>query len=104
VDADGRIVFMNAFIAFPLCPLAPLLAIAREETTDERVRGMSRRVKVKGDLDPDIARTRNFGVWWFGGVKFEPSEFKFLGILGRRPGTVRTSLGERCKDGSALYG
>jgi hypothetical protein len=34
MDADGKTVGMNVLIAFPLCPLTTLHAIAYEETTD----------------------------------------------------------------------
>jgi hypothetical protein len=94
MNANGRVVGMNTLIAFPHGPLTPLRAVAHKETTDRRVWGRGRRVKVERDLDPDIARTGNFWVWRLRGVKFEPSEFELFGILGRGPGTVRTSFGE----------
>jgi hypothetical protein len=82
MDADGRIVGMDALISFPLGPLTTLHAIAYEKTAEMGGRGGvwggSRRIKVERDLDPDIARTRNVRVWRLGGVKLEPPQFELL--------------------------
>jgi hypothetical protein len=96
MNANGRVIGMNTLITvtFPLSPLMPMCAIVHKETTDGHVWGIGCWVKVERDLDPDIAQTGNFWVWRLRGVKFEPSEFELFGILGRGPGTVRTSFGE----------
>jgi hypothetical protein len=76
MDANGRIVGVDALIAFPLCPLTTLRAIAYEETTDRGgvgVWGRGRRIKVERDLDPNIARTGNIRVWRPGRVELEPA-------------------------------
>jgi hypothetical protein len=76
MDADGRIIGVDALIAFPLCPLTTLRAIAYEEMTERDgvgVWGTSRRIKVERDLDPNIARTRNFRVWRLGRVELKPA-------------------------------
>jgi hypothetical protein len=76
MNADGRIVHVNALIAFPLCPLTTLRAIAYEETTDGGgvgIWGTGRRIKIERDLDPNIARTGNFRVWGLGRVEFKPA-------------------------------
>jgi hypothetical protein len=76
MDADGRIVRVDAVIAFPLCPLTALRAIAYEETADRGdigVWGTGRRIKVERDLDPNIARTGNVRVWRFRRVELKPA-------------------------------
>jgi hypothetical protein len=76
MNADGRIVGVDALIAFPLCPLTTLRAIAYEETTDRRdvgVWGTGRRIKIERDLHPNIARTGNIRVWRLGRVELKPS-------------------------------
>jgi len=76
MDPDGRIVGVDALIAFPLCPLTTLHTIAYEETTERGgvgVWGTGRRIKFERDLDPNIARTRNFRVWWLGRVELKPA-------------------------------
>jgi hypothetical protein len=76
MDADGGIIGVDAVIAFPLCPLTTLSAIAYEETTDRGsvgVWGTGCRIKVERDLDPDIARAGNFRVWWLRRVELKPA-------------------------------
>jgi len=76
MDADGRVVGVDALIAFPLCPLTAPCAIAYEETTERNGVGVwetGRRIKVERDLDPNIARTRNFRVWRPGRVELKPA-------------------------------
>jgi len=109
VDADGRIAGVDTVIAFPLSPLTTLRTIAYEKKTDRGggdvvVWGSSRRIQVERDLDPDVARTRNFRIWRLGGVELEPPQLEFLGVLGGSPGAVRTALWKRCEHGGALYG
>jgi hypothetical protein len=104
MDADGRIVGVHAFIAFPLSPLTALRAIAYEETTDRGVWGTGRRIKVERDLDPNIARTGNIRVWRLGRVELKPAQLELLGVLGGGPCAVRTALWKRCEHGGALYG
>jgi hypothetical protein len=108
VDADRRIVGVDALISFPHCPLTTLRAVAYEKTTERGGGGgvwdSSHRIKVEGDLDPDIARTCNFRVWRFGGVKLKPTKLEFFGVLGRSPGAVRTAVWKRCEHGGALCG
>ncbi len=85
MNADRRIVGVDAFIAFPFSPLATLRAIAYKETTDRGgvgVWGTGRRIKVERDLDPDIARTGDLGVWQIGRVELEPPSSSFLEFLG----------------------
>jgi hypothetical protein len=82
VDANGRIIGMDALISFPLGPLTALRAIAYEKTAERGGRGgvwgISHRIEVERDLDPDIAGTRNFRVWRLGGVELEPPQLEFL--------------------------
>jgi hypothetical protein len=107
VDANRRIVGVDALISFPVGPLTTLRAIAHKKTTERcggGVWGTAHRIKVEWDLDPDIARTRNFRVWTFGGVEFKPTEFELLGVLGGSPGAVRAAVWKRCKHGGALCG
>jgi hypothetical protein len=76
MDADGRIVGVDALITFPLCPSTTLRTIAYEETTERGsvgVRGTGGRIKVERDLDPNIARTRNFRVWRLGRMELKPA-------------------------------
>lgn len=76
MDANERIVGVYALIAFPLCPLTTLRAIAYEETTDGGGVGVwvwGRRIKVERDLDPNIAWTGNITVWGFGRVELKPA-------------------------------
>lgn len=112
MDSDGRIIGVDALIAFPLCPLTTLHAIAYKKTADGgggvvvvvAVWDSSRRIKVERDLDPDIAGTRNFRIWRFRGVELEPPELELLGILGGDPGAIRTALRKRSEHGGALCG
>ncbi|SRR5713226_7303384 len=107
MNADRRIVGVDAFIAFPFSPLATLRAIAYKETTDRGgvgVWGTGRRIKVERDLDPDIARTGDLGVWQIGRVELEPTQLELLGVLGGGPGAVRTAFWKGCKHGGALNG
>jgi len=109
MDANGRIVGVDALVALPLSPLMTLHIIAYEEATDRGrksvyVWGTGRRIKIERDLDPDIARTRNFRVWRLGRVELEPPQLELLGVLGRGPGAVRTALWKRSEHGGALCG
>jgi len=109
VDADWRIVGVDALITFPLSPLTTLRVIAYKKTTDRAaaaavvVWGSSRWIKVERDLDPDVARTRNLRIWRLGGVKLEPPQLELLGVLGGGSGAVRTPLWKRRKHRGALY-
>jgi hypothetical protein len=104
MNADRRIIGVNTLIALPLCPLAVFRAVAHEEATDRGVWRTGCRIKVGGDLDPDITWTRNIWIWWFGRVELEPTKLELLGILGRESGAVWTAFGKRCQHGSALCG
>lgn len=113
MDADGRVVGVNAPIAFPLCPLTTVRVIAYEKTAERGggsvvvvvvVWGSSRRIKVERDLDPDIAGTRDLRIWRSRGMELEPPQLELLGVLGGDPGAIRTALGKRCEDGGALCG
>jgi hypothetical protein len=103
VGADRRILelmTLDVLVSFPLCPLTTPRTVAYEMVTERGgggVWGSSHQIKVKRDLDPDIAWMRSFRVWRFGGVKLKPTKLEFFGVLGRSPGAVRTAAWKRLR-------